>query len=380
MRFIPNTLLVCLICTLSACGELPSQGPTVKEIIAPQEDKASPEGKAISDYEVVVVDQAVLGRISKSPTSSFVAKFGNGIGRSTSIIGIGDTVAVTIWESGPGGLFSTRPATDSGSSAGGMRSTIPGQVLGRDGGLSIPYAGRIQAKGLTPQKLEAIIIESLAGKAINPQVVVTVTDRVSGTVNIIGQNVTRSNVQLFPGGDRILDVIARSGAGTADIEETEIRLNRGARSVSMPFEYLLRKPVENIYVHPNDVLVLSENPNELTVFGASGSNKSVRFGPNEFSLAQTLANAGGLLDNQADPEGVFVYRLVSKKAASGKYEKKPVIYQFDMNQGGSLFHAKQFSMRDGDIVYVATARANALQKFIAILSGVRTEISAVQTL
>nr|WP_239058471.1 polysaccharide biosynthesis/export family protein [Aliiroseovarius sp. PrR006] len=297
-------------------------------------------------------------------------------------IGIGDTVSLTIWEAGPGGLFATSTTAADGGTTSGGRTMIPGQVVGQDGKITVPFAGRIRANGFTPAQLEDQIVQQLTGRAINPQVVVSVSNRVSGSINIIGNNVALPRLPLSPAGDRILDVIARARAATSSVENTEVRLTRGGRSSAIPFTRLLQDPSENIYVQAGDNVFLTENPNELTVLGAAGRNTAVKFGAEVFSLGQAIANAGGLLDHQADPSGIFVFRMEPHDGRRDSNQRggRPTIYHVDLTTGMSIFQANRFQMRDGDVIYVATAQANALQKFIAVLSAARGEVSAIGSL
>ncbi|WP_298905200.1 polysaccharide biosynthesis/export family protein [uncultured Aliiroseovarius sp.] len=297
-------------------------------------------------------------------------------------IGIGDTVSLTIWEAGPGGLFATSTTTADGGTTTGGRTMIPGQVVGQDGKITVPFAGRIRANGYTPAQLEDQVVQQLTGRAINPQVVVSVSNRVSGSINIIGNNVALPRLPLSPAGDRILDVIARAGAATSSVENTEVRLTRGSRSSAIPFTRLLQDPSENIYVQAGDNVFLTENPNELTILGAAGRNTAVKFGAEVFSLGQAIANAGGLLDRQADPAGIFVFRMEPHDGRRASHQRggRPTIYHVDLTTGMSIFQANRFQMRDGDVIYVATARTNALEKFIAVLSAARSEVSAIGAL
>jgi len=51
-------------------------------------------------------------------------------------------VSVLIWEAAGGGLFGTSPIA--GVSPGSRNVTIPDQLIGADGGVSVPFAGRVR--------------------------------------------------------------------------------------------------------------------------------------------------------------------------------------------------------------------------------------------
>jgi polysaccharide export outer membrane protein len=70
------------------------------------------------------------------------------------------------------------------------------------------------------------------------------------------------------------------------------------------FETLVRNPSENIYVAPGDTIYVSREQRSFTVFGASGENGRFPFLTEKVSLAESVGQAGGLLDNRAEPSQV----------------------------------------------------------------------------
>src|SRR5258708_31058014 len=87
-------------------------------------------------------------------------------------IGVGDSVVVTIWEAADGGLFSGPANAPSGPGAHSV--TLPPQLVGRDGAISVPFAGRIPVAGHLPLDVQHAVEKRLTGKAIDPQPIVTV--------------------------------------------------------------------------------------------------------------------------------------------------------------------------------------------------------------
>ena len=91
------------------------------------------------------------------------------------------------------------------------------------------------------------IEERLAGKAIEPQVIVTVDKSVCRLATVSGEVVSGARVPLSVGGDRLLDLIAAAGGAKAPIYETFVRLSRDGVTVTMPMSRLVSNPAENIY-------------------------------------------------------------------------------------------------------------------------------------
>src|SRR5215467_6442968 len=98
------------------------------------------------------------------------------------VFGIGDIVGVTIFEASSGGLFIPAEA--------GVRPgnfiTLPNQAVDHDGNISIPYAGAIRAKGLTPTEVQKAIVETIRNRAIDQQAVVTLVEQRTSLISVLG--------------------------------------------------------------------------------------------------------------------------------------------------------------------------------------------------
>jgi polysaccharide export outer membrane protein len=95
------------------------------------------------------------------------------------------------------------------------------------------------------------------------------------------------------------------------------------------------------------------------------------------TLVEALAKAGGLQDQRSDPAGVFLFRFEPPKIVrtlgrpqlgTGPDGSSPIVYRLDLRDAKSYFLAQRFPIRDKDIVYVANADLNELQKFFTLLN------------
>src|ERR1700730_13744972 len=159
----------------AGCSGISGAGPSAGDVAAEAGTGASPR------YELVDIDSSVVEILRHRGPASFLAHFGDYRPSVEPRIGIGDTVAVTIWEAGAGGLFSA-PLVADRFSTGSKSATIPDQVVGRDGAITVPYAGRIPVAGRTTRDVQTIVEHTLQGKAIQPQVLVNVVHSVSNSV------------------------------------------------------------------------------------------------------------------------------------------------------------------------------------------------------
>jgi polysaccharide export outer membrane protein len=334
------------------------------------------------NFELIDLTPASLTALNSRAVDSFSGSFGDRSGAVETRIGIGDFVAVTIWEAGAGGLFSA-PLTTDRFSPGSRTATIPEQAVARDGTISVPYAGRVKVAGKTAAEVQSTIEERLAGKAIQPQILVTVSRPVSSTVAVTGEVATGGRIPLSNRGDRILDVIAAAGGIRAPVNETEIRLMRGSRSVAVPMMTVVNNPRENIYLRGGDTLTLVRNPRTFIAAGATGRNTDIPFDADAMNLAQAIAKSGGLLDFRADPEGVFLYRFESAELLRrikpdspllGRGGRIPVVYRVNLRDPNGLFIAQGLRMQRGDILYVSNAPLTDLQKAFSVFQSLSSPV------
>src|SRR6202030_714174 len=163
--------------------------------------------------------------------------------------------------------------------------------------------------GPRPVEVQKTIEQRLAEKAIEPQVIVTVTKSLSTSVTVAGEVVSGARVPLSLKGARLLDLIAAAGGARAPVYETFVRLSRGGVTATVPMELLISNPAENIYVQAGDVLTLVRLPQSFTVFGATGTNTQVNFTAQRMTLVEALAKGGGLQDSRSDPAGPVLLPL-----------------------------------------------------------------------
>jgi polysaccharide export outer membrane protein len=231
--------------------------------------------------------------------------------------------------------------------------------------------------GRLPVEVQKTIERRLAEKAIEPQAIVTITRSITNSATVTGEVIAGARVPLSLKGDRLLDLIAAAGGAKTPLYETFVRLSRDGITATIPMEMLVSDPAENIYAYPGDVLTLVRLPQSFTVFGATGLNTQVNFTAEKMTLVEGLAKAGGLLDLRSDPAGVFLFRfeppgivktLGRPQLGTGPEGSSPVVYRLDLSDAKSYFLAQRFPIHDKDIIYVANADLNELQKFFSLLN------------
>ena len=371
-RFAPLALGAVLAAVgLSACQTMPESGPPTRAVM----DGAKSQPGL--NYYLIRATPQVMQIINERRTQDLAKVFANGQPAPMQPIGVGDTVSVTIWENS--GLFGAAQAIGNHPGLGAVAPTgsgneavtLPSQVVGQSGDISIPFAGRILAAGLTPAQVEREIVAAIKNSTIAPQVLVTVTENGSAFVTVGGDVNHPGRIPLSITGTRLLDALAIAGGATAQTSDIAIQLTREGVTRRVRLDTLVKEPSENIYLKTGDLVYLVREPQTAVILGATEKNQQVSFIKANMSLAEVVGNGGGLADTRADPFGVFVFRyepasvvrsLGPETVEPDPSDLVPVVYQVDLKSPQGYFVAQSFAIRDRDLVYVANTETVQMAK------------------
>jgi len=370
----PTILRVIVLSTaliLGACTVVPSSGPAGHDVRVGQADPES------LPYAYVQVTPKVVDILATN-TPRLSTTFKDRGGPTVIRFGIGDIVSVTLFESAAGGLFIPLEA----AARPGNFVTLPPQAVDNQGNISVPYAGAIRAQGRTAAEIQAAIVAALKDRALEPQAVVTLTEQRTSFINVLGEPVGSVRFPASASGERILDAITRAGLKSPG-HDLWVMLERHGRRELVPFGALIYEPVNNIYVRPGDTIFIYKEPQTFLAFGATGTqvgtltgnNRQFNFDAWRISLAEGIAKAGGLVDVQADPASVFLYRGETREVAQllgidcRPYAGPiiPVIYNLNLRDPAGFFLATKFEMRNKDVIYVSNAISVDSSKFLTYL-------------
>jgi polysaccharide biosynthesis/export protein len=290
--------------------------------------------------------------------------------------GVGDVVSVTIFESGPGGLFIP---TEAGVRPGNF-ITLPNQSVDNDGNITIPYGGAIRAKGRTVVEVQRAIVDSLKSRALEPQAVVALVDQRASSISVLGDVGSSQRFPANAAGERILDAISRAGGPRSAGYDTWVMLARDGKDAVAPFEALIYEPANNIHLRPQDTIYVFRQPRTYLAFGASGVQGQIEFAAWRVSLAEGIAKAGGINDGLADPAAVFVYRGEPRRVAEqlgvdcSRFTGPiiPIIFRLNLRDPSGYFLATRFELNNKDVVLVSNAfsvEASKVLTYIRLLVG-----------
>jgi polysaccharide export outer membrane protein len=227
----------------------------------------------------------------------------------------------------------------------------------------------------------------LKGKANQPEVLVRLTRNVSSNATVVGEVTNSTRVPLTPGNERLLDALAAAAGVRQPVNKVTIQITRGGSVHALPLQTIISDPKQNIALQPGDVVTAYFLPLSFTAMGATGKNEEINFEAQGITLAQALARAGGLLDDRANPQGVFIFRFEPKSAlewprqpvATTPEGMVPVIYRIDLRNPASFFVMQSFAMNNKDLLYVSNAPITEVQKVLnLVFSVVYPVLTAVQ--
>ncbi|TPQ30235.1 sugar ABC transporter substrate-binding protein [Bradyrhizobium guangdongense] len=365
MRGALSSLVLMAVVTLMAgCSTsyIPTSGPLSPDIRAGQKDPES------LPYALVKLSPETVRIIAESEPKSIASAFQDRRPPPEIKFGIGDVVAVTIFEAAAGGLFipieaGVRP---------GNFVTLPNQPVDTAGNISVPYAGAVRAKDRTPSQVQQEIVDRIKNRAIEPQAVVAMATQNTSLISVLGEVNNPNRMLAMPAGEHILDAITRAGGPKGQGFETWVMLERKGKRATAPFGALVYEPENNIWVWPGDTVYVYREPQTFLAFGAAGQQGQFAFDAWRISLAEGVAKAGGLVDAQADPGSVFLYRgepcVVAERLGidCSKFPGPviPVIYSVSFKDPAGYFLGTKLQMRNKDVLFVANAMSVEVTKFL----------------
>lgn len=242
-----------------------------------------------------------------------------------------------------------------------------GQKVTTDGKLFYPYAGELQAAGLTAQELRAEITKRLSDKILNdPQVDVRVTGYnslkafVSGAVNRPGYVAFDEKPMTIP------TVIASAGGFSEEADPARMQLRRGdkvydinyleAFKSNLPLDRILLKPDDQIFI---PALSETQKEDRVYVMGEVQKIGIVNVNQGQLSLVEALASAGGLQTLNASASSIYVIRNTS--------EDQIDVFHLNGKNAMALAMADRFNLKTHDIVYVDASGIATWNRLISLI-------------
>jgi len=339
-------VLLAMLVFLSGCAGsiLSGAGPSVNAI-------TDQESAVQGNYEIIDLSAHTIGpylRVTEVSASS---------GVTTPVVNAirltpGDVVKISVSDSAAdSALFA--PLASGGTAFNNIRLNERGQI-------KLPYAGVINAKGMSLDGLAEAIQRQLKNYATDPQVMVELTGDLSGSVLVAGAVKAPGRFSALQGPLTLLDAINQAGGPLMEPHLVKVIVRNGQSAQTLSYEEVLAG--KNIVLAPRSEIIVERARKRFVAMGAVGAPGLMDLPSNNPSLLEVLGTAGWLRESTADPSGVFVFRL---DPATANQEAKATVFRLDLSSPAAVFLARQFLVQPEDAVYVTNAAVYEWQKIIS---------------
>ena len=358
-----NKILICIARTaiLSICFTLGACAFPGQYFGADHDIDASISGANGVGYTLLPIDSVSL-RALKSSNNDRQEIVSSDSQHEQSVyvykIGIGDLVRVTVWDHPE----LTNPA-------GNTTGQLQGQVVLPDGTFYFPFLNKVQAVGRTTDEIRIEMTRNLEKFIRSPQVDVYIQPNgfrsqkiyVSGEVGQPG---------FFPITDvplRLSDAIAQAGGLSKEADLSNVTLQRNNQTVVLDAYKLLYQGdlSQNILLQNGDVLNIPDRRlRKVFLMGEVVQPSSFVMPVGKLTLAEVLSDIGGINQNTANAQQVYVIRQAAVDVAS---EPELNIYHLDSTSPTSVLYADQFEMQPRDVVYVDPVRLVRINRLLGTI-------------
>lgn len=260
----------------------------------------------------------------------------------------GDTLNVLIADTAPEGSALFAPLATGGTQ---LKTRIDSEGM-----LSLPYVGRQFVAGMTLNQVENMIRRQLKGITTDVQTHVELVGDLSGSVLVAGAVKTPGRFSTLQGPLTLLDAINQAGGPVMEPHLVNVTVRNGTQVQQMNYENVLAG--NNIVLRPNSEVVIDRARQRFVAMGAVGEPGLKDLPSQNTTLLDALGSVGGLREQNANPEGVFVFRMNEGNT------KKPIVLRINMRDPAAIFYAKQIAIKPDDTIYVTNAAVYEWQKII----------------
>lgn len=331
------------------------------------------------DYRFMPIDAVSLNQIlavSSAPGIEKVSINQNEASIYNYKVGVGDLVRITVWDHPE----LTNPA-------GNTTGQLQGQVVLPDGTFYFPFLNKVSAAGRTTDEIRIEMTRNLEKFIRSPQVDVYIQPNgfrsqkiyVSGEVGQPG---------FFPITDvplRLSDAIAQAGGLSKEADLSNVALQRNNQSFILDAYRLLYQGdlSQNVLLQDGDVLNIPDRRlRKVFLMGEVVQPSSFVMPVGKLTLAEVLSDVGGINQNTANAQQVYVIRQAEVGPAN---TPRLNIYHLDSTSPTSVLYADQFEMRPRDVVYVDPVRMVRINRLLGtilpslqVLPAVRSNIRVLE--
>lgn len=327
-----------LMASLAGCGgTLSGAGPYKDDI----EDK-NPA------YDLVEISAATLAPFIRPAAKVPVAKTTPPVSQPVRLMG-GDVLNILITDNVAGGAGLFAPLSSGGTQ---FKVRIDDQGM-----ISLPYVGHQFVAGMTLIEVEDLIKKQLKGVTTDVQTHVDLIGDLSGSVLVAGAVKAPGRFSTLQSPLTLLDAINQAGGPVLEPHLVNVIVRNGSQASTLNYEDILNG--QNVVLRPNSEIVLERARQRFVAMGAVGEPGLHDLPQQNTTLLDALGAVGGLSERNANPQGVFLFRMDDQNPVA-----KPIVMRLNMRDPAAIFYAKQIVIKPDDTIYVTNAAVYEWQKII----------------
>ena len=360
-RFISSFGVLLAFLIVASCS-LPRGAGFEAEVLAATRDDT---GQIVEDFGVAPVTRDFLTQYASWPTvgEPHLGWINRQPDAPNRIIGPGDKVAITVWNT----------ETNSLLSAPGQRSVNLGPItVSPSGFIFLPYIENVRVAGMSPDRAREMLQERFTGIIPSAQVQLEMTEGRLSTVSLIGGVGRPGTYPLVDQSYTVLALLAEAGGVNAGLNNPQIRLVRGDAIYGTSVSRLLASPNLDTTLRGGDRIYVEADARYFLSLGAASRQALHPFPRQDVSALDAMAIIGGISPSRADPQGILILREYPTSAlrqdGTGPAFTRTV-FTIDLTSTDGLFSAGQFLIRSGDLVYATESPLTTAQTILGVIGS-----------
>ncbi|MCO7188737.1 MULTISPECIES: polysaccharide export protein [unclassified Pseudoalteromonas] len=358
-----SAVLTCLLVT-SGCTLIP--GGHFKGITSGE--KTDSVSEELNKLNIQLIDSELINQLKSQADVSVAPNYQDlGINDYEYRLGVGDVVTIGVWDHPE----LTIPAAVQ------RTAEFDGFRVAADGTISYAYAPKIQAAGKTVSELRDDLVQRLSRVIEDPQIDVKVVGFRSQKVYVTGEVSKPGVYPITETPLTLVDAINLAGGlnDRADWETVTFSRNNKSEIIHLDDLYSYGDISQNRLLKHGDIVHIGRNDKRnVYVLGdvmRAGTVPVNRYG---LSLAEAMAEVGGINERSADANGIFVLR--KRNIEEDGYFAD--VYQLHSKNIAALVLAEQFELQPQDVIYVTSAPISRWNKVISLLLPSLTTVDSLQ--
>ena len=314
--------------------------------------------KELEKVNIQIIDSSLINQQKQSQVKNFTPSSLDGIDTSNYQykLGVGDVLTIGVWDHPE----LTIPAAVQ------RTAEFDGFRVQADGTITYAYAPNIQAAGKTVQQVHKELVKRLSRVIEEPQVDVKVVGFRSQKAYVTGEVNKPGVLPVTEIPLTLIDALNQAGGLTESADWRTVTFTRGDKTEIIKLDdfYAYGDISQNRLLQHGDIVHVSRNDMQK-VFVLGDVKRAGTVGVNRYglNLAEALSDAGGLNENTADANGVFVLRKRNLNTDGVIAD----VYQLHAKNVAALVLAEQFELEPHDIVYVTSAPLARWNRVISLL-------------